>query len=350
MSDGRGIPKAADRTGNVRATLMAQAPIAPVRELGLLSVVTPMHDEADNAPRLYERLVTALEDVEWELVAVDDGSRDATAQVLEGLAAQDPRVKVLGLSRNFGHQPALTAGLDHARGDAVVMIDADLQDPPEVIPQMLDRWRAGADVVYAVRESREGETRMKLWTAHLFYRLMARMAQIELPVDAGDFRLMDRRAVDVLLKMPERNRFLRGMTVWIGFTQTAVSYRRDPRTAGATKFNLRRMLRFSFDAISSFSYFPLQAATLFGFVISLLAFLLIPVIIYARITGAFVPGISSTLVALLLLGGIQLITLGVIGEYVGRIYDEVKRRPLYVIDRRINVEDDVRPRLTERRL
>ena len=323
----------------------------PVRELGLLSVVTPMHDEQDNARRLYERLVAALGDeYDWELVAVDDGSRDATAEVLAAIAAEDPRVKVLGLSRNFGHQPALTAGLDHARGDAVVMIDADLQDPPEVIPQMVERWRAGADVVYAVRESREGETRMKLWTAHLFYRLMARLAQIELPVDAGDFRLMDRRAVEVLLKMPERNRFLRGMTVWIGFTQTAVTYRRDPRMAGATKFDLRRMLRFSFDAISSFSYFPLQAATFLGFMISLLAFLMIPVIIYARITGAFVAGISSTLVAVLLLGGIQLITLGIVGEYVGRIYDEVKRRPLYVVERRINVEDEARRPLTERRL
>ena len=321
-----------------------------MRDLGLLSVVTPMHDERDNARALYERVAAALTDLEWELVVVDDGSRDGTAQVLAELAAEDPRVKVLGLSRNFGHQPALTAGLDHARGDAVVMIDADLQDPPEVIPEMVERWRNGADVVYAVRESREGETRMKLWTAHLFYRLMARMSQIELPVDAGDFRLMDRRALDVLLAMPERNRFLRGMTVWIGFTQTAVSYRRDPRTAGATKFDLRRMVRFSFDAMSSFSYFPLQLATFLGFMISALAFLVIPVIIYARITGAFVPGISSTLVALLLLGGIQLITLGVVGEYVGRIYDEVKRRPLYVVDRRINVADSARPAHQDRRL
>jgi dolichol-phosphate mannosyltransferase len=303
-----------------------------------------MHDEQDNARVLYERVAAALEGLEWEMVVVDDGSRDATPAVLADIAAGDPRVKVLGLSRNFGHQPALTAGLEHARGDAVVMIDADLQDPPELIPEMLERWRSGADVVYAVRESRQGETRMKLWTAHLFYRLMARMAQIELPVDAGDFRLMDRRALEVLLAMPERNRFLRGMTVWIGFNQTAVSYRRDPRTAGATKFDLRRMLRFSFDAISSFSYFPLQAATLLGFAISLLAFLVIPVIIYARIKGVFVPGVSSTLVALLLLGGIQLITVGVIGEYVGRIYDEVKRRPLYVVRDRINLDPDVTPR------
>ncbi len=323
---------------------MEEAPTAHPRELGLLSVVTPMHDEQDNARLLYERVAAALEGIEWELVVVDDGSRDATASVLTALAAEDERVKVLGLSRNFGHQAALTAGLEHARGDVVVMMDADLQDPPELIREMVDRWRTGADVVYAVRESREGETRTKIWTAHLFYRTMARMAQIELPVDAGDFRLMDRRALEVLLAMPERNRFLRGMTVWVGFNQTAVTYRRDPRTAGETKFTLRRMIRFSFDAISSFSYFPLQAATLLGFAISALAFLFIPVIVYGRIKGQFVPGVSSTLVALLLLGGIQLITLGMIGEYVGRIYDEVKRRPLYVVKERINVDPDMAPR------
>jgi polyisoprenyl-phosphate glycosyltransferase len=323
---------------------MEEAPTDHRRQLGLLSVVAPMHDEQDNAPVLYRRLVAALEGIEWELVVVEDGSRDDTARVLAAIAADDKRVKVLMLSRNFGHQPALTAGLEHARGDAVVMMDADLQDPPELIPEMVDRWRTGADVVYAVRESREGETRTKVWTAHLFYRLMARMAQIELPVDAGDFRLMDRRALEVLLAMPERNRFLRGMTAWVGFNQTAVTYHRDPRAAGATKFNLRKMLRFSFDAISSFSYFPLQAATFLGFMISLLAFLCIPVIVLARIKGQFVPGVTSTLFALLLLGGIQLITVGVIGEYVGRIYDEVKRRPLYVVSERINLDVDAAPR------
>jgi glycosyltransferase involved in cell wall biosynthesis len=311
----------------------------PVRELGLLSVVTPMHDEQDNARALYERIVTALDGLEWELVVTDDGSRDATGEILEEIASADPRVKVVSLSRNFGHQAALTAGLEHASGDAVVMIDADLQDPPEVIPEMVTRWREGADVVYAVRESRAGETKMKLWTAHLFYRVMARLAQIELPVDSGDFRLMDRRALHALLAMNERSRFLRGMTVWIGFTQTAVPYRRDARAAGQTKFTLKKMLRFSFDAIASFSYFPLQLATVFGFFISFIAFLAIPVTIYARVSGVFVPGISSTLVAVLLLGGIQLITVGLIGEYVGRIYDEVKHRPLYIVKRRRNLDE-----------
>src|SRR3954452_20109179 len=273
------------------------------RTLGLLSVVTPMHDEEDNVRPLYERLVAALHGMDWELVVADDGSKDATAARLGALAAGDDRVKVVTLSRNFGHQAALTAGLEHARGDAVVMLDADLQDPPEVIPELVERWRGGADVVYAVRQSREGETRMKLATAHVFYRLMRRLAQIELPVDAGDFRLMDRRALEALLAMPERARFLRGMTVWIGFTQTAVPYAREARTAGQTKFSFRRMLRFSFDAISSFSYFPLQLATFLGFVISVVAFLCIPVIVYARIKGVFVPGVTSTLFAVLLLGG-----------------------------------------------
>ncbi len=309
-----------------------------MRDLGLISVVTPMHDEQDNARALYERVAAALEHYQWELVVVDDGSRDDTAKVLSELAAADDRVKVVYLSRNFGHQAALTAGLEHARGDAVAMIDADLQDPPELIVEMIAKWREGADVVYAVRESREGETRMKLLTAHVFYRLMARLAQIDLPVDSGDFRLMDRRALDTLLAMPERARFLRGMTVWIGFTQTAVAYQRAARTAGRTKFSFTRMLRFSFDAIASFSYFPLQVATVVGFLISLIAFLAIPLTIAARYADIFVPGISTTLVVILLLGGMQLMTIGIIGEYVGRIYDEVKHRPLYVVRETTNVE------------
>src|SRR4051812_27363849 len=255
-----------------------------------------MHDEVGNVRALYERVAAALDGLEWELVVTDDGSKDRTPELLAELAAADERVKVITLSRNFGHQPAITAGLEHARGDAVVMIDADLQDPPEVIPALVERWRAGADVVYAVRESREGETRMKLLTAHVFYRLMARLAQIELPVDAGDFRLMDRRALEALLSMPERSRFLRGMTVWVGFTQTAVPYAREARGSGRTKYTLRRMLRFSFDAISSFSYFPLQLATVLGFIISAFAFLAIPLTVVARLRGIFVPGISSTLV------------------------------------------------------
>ena len=307
----------------------------------MLSVVAPMHDEQDTAADFYSRVQRALEGLNWELVLVDDGSTDGTPDELARIAAGDPRVKVVTLARNFGHQAAMSAGMDHAVGDAICTIDADLQDPPELIPRMVEQWAAGYEVVYAVRERREGETRFKLLTARWFYRLFARLASIDMPLEAGDFRLMDRRPLEALLAMPERNRFLRGMTAWVGYEQTVVEYRRDPRAAGETKFTVRRMLRFSGDALSSFSNVPLQLATLLGFIFSGFAFLLIPLVILGRIYDEFVPGISSTLVAVLMLGGIQLITVGIIGEYVGRIYDEVKRRPLYVVKSRRNVPDDL---------
>jgi glycosyltransferase involved in cell wall biosynthesis len=322
------------------------------RSLTLLSVVAPMYDEEDLAEVFYARVCAALEGIPFELVIVDDGSRDGTAAVLDRLADGDPRVRVLSLSRNFGHQTALTAGLDHARGDAVVMIDADLQDPPELIPQLMEHWRQGSDVVYAVRETRAGETRMKLVTAGLFYRLMARLSNMELPANAGDFRLLDRRALDALLAMRERNRYLRGMTVWVGFTQTAVPYQRDARYAGKTKYTLSRMLRFSLDAVSSFSHVPLQIATLFGFLCAGAAFLGLPLVVVARYTGLFARGVPTVLFVILFLGGIQLIAIGLIGEYVGRIYEEVKRRPLYVVRGRRNlagrepVEDVERERIS----
>lgn len=307
------------------------------RTLSLLSVVAPVLDEEAVVEAFYARVVDALAGVPFELVLVDDGSTDRTPELLAELAATDPRVKVVTLSRNFGHQAAITAGLDHAAGDAAAMIDADLQDPPELIATMLGRWRDGADVVYAVREQRAGETRFKLATARWFYRLFARVTRLDLRQNAGDFRLFDRRALDVLLGMRERSRFLRGMSVWVGFTQTAVPYERDARYAGETKYTLRKMLRFSLDAVSSFSHAPLQAATLLGFVFSLIAFLGIPVAIAAKIADLYVPGITSLLIVVLMLGGIQLITVGIIGEYVGRIYDEVKDRPLYVVRDRQNV-------------
>jgi dolichol-phosphate mannosyltransferase len=311
----------------------------PQRELALLSVVAPVYDEAAGLAEFHRRVSDALAGIEFELVLVDDGSTDSTPEILAALAASDPRVKVISLSRNFGHQAALTAGLDSAAGDAVAMIDADLQDPPEVIPTMVDRWRAGADVVYAVRTVRPGETRLKLTTSRWFYRLFGRLAHIDLEHNSGDFRLFDRRALEALNSMRERNRFLRGMSVWIGFTQTAVPYERDARFAGETKYTPRKMLRFSLDAISSFSHVPLQAATALGFLVSLAAFLGIPIAIGLKIAGQFVPGITTVLLAVLLLGGIQLITVGLIGEYLGRVYDEVKRRPLYVVRERLNAED-----------
>src|SRR3954452_15469149 len=308
------------------------------REPQLVSVVTPVLNEAGTARTFYERVGGALDGVAWELVVVDDGSTDGTREILSELAQADDRVKVIELSRNFGHQTAITAGLDHARGDAIVMIDADLQDPPELIATMLDCWRDGVDVVYAARTEREGETRFKLATADLFYRVLSRIASIPMTRNSGDFRLLDRRALDALLCMRERNRFLRGMTVWIGFTQTAIPYQRDARYAGETKYTPRKMVRFAFDAITSFSWLPLQAATFLGFFFSALAFIGLPLVIVARVGGIYVPGVSSVLFVVLLLGGIQLITVGLIGEYVGRIYDEVKGRPLYVVDSRRNVD------------
>ena len=309
-----------------------------MRSPELLSVVAPMHNEEGTVDAFYERVRTAVGDMAFELVLVNDGSTDGTREMLDRLAETDPRVAIVHLSRSFGHQAALTAGLEHARGNAIVMLDGDLQDPPEVIPGMVERWREGAEVVYAVRSDRAGETRMKLATARWFYKLFAKVAQVDLEQNSGDFRLLDRRALDALLAMRERNRFLRGMTVWIGFTQTAIPYERDARHAGETKYTPRKMLRFAFDAITSFSWLPLQAATLLGFFFSMVAFVGLPLVIAARIAGVYVPGVSSVLFAVLLLGGIQLITVGLIGEYVGRIYDEVKGRPLYVVEARRNID------------
>ena len=302
-----------------------------MREARLVSVVIPLMNEERGVQELYRRLTDALHGRPYELVLVDDGSTDGTRAALRAMAEADPRVKVLELSRNFGHQAALTAGLDAASGDAVVMMDGDLQDPPELIPAMVERWRAGADVVVAVRSSRVGETRFKLATARRFYRLMSRLSNVPLTQDAGDFRLLDRRALDTLLSMREASRYLRGMTSWIGFPQASVTYERDQRHSGSTKFSFNRMLRFALDAIVSFSHAPLQFASIAGFVIAGLSFASIPVAVALRLTGQFVPGIATVVIAVLMLGGLQLMALGLIGEYIGRIYDEVKGRPLYVV-------------------
>ena len=297
----------------------------------LLSVVAPVYNEQELIELFVERTLAAVADYSFELVLVNDGSSDDTPRLLDEMATRDPRVRVIHLSRNFGHQAALTAGLEHAAGDAVAMIDADLQDPPELIGEMVARWSQGADVVYAVRERREGETAFKLATASWFYKLFDKLAQVDLEPNSGDFRLLDRRALNALLEMTERSRFLRGMTVWVGFTQTAVPYQRDARHAGETKYTLRKMLRFSLDAIASFSHLPLQLATYAGLLSAGVAFIAIPVVLALRIADSYLPGFSSITIAILLLGGIQLIALGVIGEYVGRIYDEVKHRPLYIV-------------------
>src|SRR4051812_24244548 len=309
----------------------------------MLSVVVPLHDEEGTVRELHARVCAALEGMPFELVLVDDASTDLTGEMLVGLANADPRVRVIHLSRNFGHQAALSAGLEHARGNVIVMLDGDLQDPPELIARMLEHWRSGSDVVYGVRTERKGGGRVKLTTARWFYRVFARVADLDLSPNSGDFRLLDRRALDALLRMRERNRFLRGMTVWIGFTQTAVPYERDPRFAGETKYTARRMLRFSLDAISSFSWMPLQLATLLGFLFSAIALLTIPVVIALRLAGETIPGFATVLCVILLIGGIQLITVGIIGEYVGRIYDEVKGRPLYLVRETRNFTSGLEP-------
>ncbi|MBO0768170.1 MAG: glycosyltransferase family 2 protein [Solirubrobacterales bacterium] len=307
------------------------------RDLKLLSVVAPVYNEAATINEFHRRVADALGHLEFELVLVDDGSTDGSAKAIADLAETDPRVKVVFLSRNFGHQIALTAGLEHASGDAIAMLDADLQDPPELINQMLDEWRRGSDVVYAVRAHRDGESAFKLATARWFYKLFDWLTSVQLRHNSGDFRLFDRRALDAMLSMHEGSRFLRGMSVWVGYTQSAVSYNRDARYAGETKFTLSKMLRFSLDAIFSFSGRPLQMATLLGFLISALALVAIPVVVVLKIIGAYLPGFSTLEISMLLLGGIQLITIGIIGEYVGRIYDEVKGRPLYLVRDRINL-------------
>ncbi|MGH2855140.1 MAG: glycosyltransferase family 2 protein [Solirubrobacteraceae bacterium] len=316
-------------------------PDSSPRSPTLLSVVAPVYNEQELVERFVRRACAAVADYTFELVLVDDGSTDATPELLDRMAAEDPRVRVVHLSRNFGHQAALTAGLEHAVGDVVAMIDADLQDPPELIPTMVARWETGADVVYAVRQQREGETAFKLATASWFYKLFDKLAQVDLEPNSGDFRLLDRRALDALLTMTERSRFLRGMTVWVGFTQTAVPYERDARHAGETKYTLRKMLRFSLDAIASFSHVPLQLATYVGLLSAGLAFVAIPVVIGLHFAGSYLPGFGSLTIAILLLGGIQLIALGVIGEYVGRIYDEVKHRPLYIVREERNRPEDM---------
>jgi glycosyltransferase involved in cell wall biosynthesis len=308
---------------------MSNAPLQ--RTPTLLSVVAPVYNEEELIDAFVERATAAVADHDFELILVNDGSADSTPQRLDRIAERDPRIRVVHLSRNFGHQAALTAGLEHAIGDVVAMIDADLQDPPELIPEMVARWCEGADVVYAVRKEREGETAFKLATASLFYRLFGKLAQVDLEPNSGDFRLLDRKALDALLSMTERSRFLRGMTVWVGFSQTAISYERDARAAGETKYTLRKMLRFSLDAIASFSHLPLQLATYVGLISATVAFIGIPVVIALHFAGSYLPGFGSLTIAILLLGGIQLIALGVIGEYVGRIYDEVKHRPLYIV-------------------
>jgi dolichol-phosphate mannosyltransferase len=310
-----------------------------------LSVVVPVFNEEVNILPMYERLKGALADhvANLEIVYVDDGSADSSWQKISELAASDDRVRGLRFARNFGHQAALTAGVDSARGRAVVIIDGDMQDPPEVIPEMVDRWREGFEVVYGQRENREGETWFKLVTATVFYRILRGITNVDIPVDTGDFRLMGPRAVAAFRALPERNRFIRGLVSWIGFRQTAVAYRRQARQAGETKFPVRKMLRFALDGITSFSFFPLRLATWTGFAVSNFAFLYIVVVLILKATGVSWSGYTSLMASILFLGGVQLLMIGIMGEYLARIFDEVKRRPLYLVGERTDGDETVIP-------
>ena len=299
-----------------------------------LTIIAPIYNELENIPELYPRMREVMDRTgeAWELILVDDGSTDGSTALIRKLAENDARVRPVIFARNFGHQIAVTAGVDYARGDAVIIIDADLQDPPEVILQLIDKWREGYEVVYAVREERQGESWFKKTTASLFYRMIYRITDVDIPLDAGDFRLMDRKVVEVMKHMREKHRFLRGMSAWVGFKQVGVSYKRQPRFAGETKYPLKKMIKLALTAVTSFSYFPLQFATYLGFITAGLSVLAIPIIVVLRLTtGTALFGQATTLIIVLFLGGLQLISLGVIGEYIGRIYDEAKGRPLYIV-------------------
>jgi glycosyltransferase involved in cell wall biosynthesis len=303
----------------------------------VVSVIVPFHDEQENVRPLHARLRTVLDGagLSWELVCVNDGSRDGTLSALVGLTVEDCRVRVFDLSRNFGKEAALTAGLDHARGSVAIPLDADLQDPPEVIPALIAKWREGFDVVHAVRQAREGEGWLKQTSAHWFYRVMNRLSAIAIPRDTGDFRLLSRAALEALRQMPERRRFLKGMFVWVGFPTASVTYRRAGRHAGRTSWTYWRLWNFALEGITSFSQVPLRIASYLGVAVALPALLYaLFLILRTLIFGNPVSGYPSLMVAILFIGGVQLIALGVIGEYIGRIYEETKQRPLYIIRRR----------------
>jgi dolichol-phosphate mannosyltransferase len=304
------------------------------------SFVVPVHDEAETLPELAHQLVALMRalDGEAEVLFVDDGSTDGSFEIMRGLHEGDSRFRVLRLSRNFGHQIAITAGLDHAAGDAVVIMDADLQDPPEVVLEMVERWREGYAVVYAVREVRSGEGRTKRLTAKWFYRVLDRLTDVRIPLDTGDFRLVDRKAVDAVRDMREHRRYLRGMFAWVGFDQTGVKYVRRARHAGSTKFSFRRMVSFAADGVFSFSAVPLRVALNAGFLISVVSFFVGFGLILSKIAGlATVPGWASISIGMAFLGGVQLTVLGIMGEYIARIHEEVKHRPLYVVSDELGV-------------
>jgi len=306
------------------------------------TIIAPIYNEIENLPVLYRRICEVMERTgeSWEFVMVDDGSTDGSVDHIRQLAEKDDRVRPVIFARNFGHQIAVTAGLDYSRGEAVVIIDADLQDPPEVILDLIQKWKQGYEVVYAVRETREGESWFKLATAAAFYRFIQRITEISIPLDTGDFRLLDRKVVSVLNQMREQHRFLRGMSAWVGFKQVGVAYEREERHAGETKYPLRKMVKLASDAVTGFSIFPLQLAMYVGLGATGLGIMALLITIVLRLAGSrALYGQALTLILILFLGGVQLIFLGVLGEYIGRIYDEAKGRPLYIVREAPQIEE-----------
>lgn len=298
------------------------------------SIVAPVFNESGNLAEFYRRVSAVMSQTgeNWELIFIDDGSQDNSQDLIRELSINDNRVRPIIFARNFGHQIAVTAGLDYSRGAAVIILDTDLQDPPEVILDLIAKWREGYEVVYAIRAEREGESWFKLFTASFFYRLIARITDVKIPLDTGDFRLIDRTVVNVINQMRERHRFLRGMSAWVGFRQVGVPYKRAARYKGETKYPFRKMFKLAINAVTGFSYFPLQLATYMGFISAIVSILAIPIVIALRLWGNQAPllGQATTLIAVLFLGGVQLISLGILGEYIGRIYDEARGRPLYI--------------------
>lgn len=309
----------------------------------IYTIIAPIYNEIDNIQALYSRVSEVMNSTgeSWEFVMIDDGSSDGSTDAILELQKKDDKIVPVIFARNFGHQIAVTAGLDYSRGKAVTIIDADLQDPPEVILDLIKKWKEGYEVVYATRSKREGETWFKLFTAAAFYRLIQRITDVNLPMNTGDFRLLDRKVVDVMGRMREKHRFLRGMSVWVGFRQTGVEYERAERFAGETKYPLKKMLKLASDAITGFSYFPLKLATNMGIAVTGLSLVAMLVMIILRLTGSqFLMGQAATLIVILFLGGVQLLSVGLLGEYIGRLYDEAKGRPLYIVRGDLEVKEE----------
>lgn len=314
----------------------------------LCSVIVPMYNEEEVIPETYRRLTKVMDDINesYEIIFINDGSRDNTKAMLSELCKTDKRVKMIDFARNFGHQIAITAGMDYAAGDCMVIIDGDLQDPPELIPDMIEIWRSGFDVVYGKRKSRQGETFFKKFTAKIFYRLLGKLTDVDIPVDTGDFRLIDRKVCEVLKQLPERSRYVRGLMSWVGFKQTAIEFERSERFAGETKYPLKKMLKLAMDGIMSFSYKPLRIASYLGTFLSLASFLYLIFVLLQKLIfpESAQSGWASIIAVSLFFNGIILLMLGIIGEYIGRIYDEAKGRPLYIISELKNMEDRKGPR------